>query len=302
MTKRFAESLYIFCIATLILTLLSGLVFAQEQGVRVFVDGVEVDFPDQKPFVNTDNRTLVPARFVSQALGAAVNWTDATKTVRINYKEKVICLQIGAQSAGVGETSVILDTAPTIANNRTMVPLRFVSECLGGKVCWEQVGETGMINIFTKGQNEAEIQAAIAGSKNIIESGYMGELWGYDNPSGKMPDPAAHDARVAADKASVTSDLRIVTPASNDNADGLDLDMQIKMWLPLEPQYIDAERLLTARIGSGARQVIEYVRIKPDRFTRLSTKEWTINKCSVQVIECAGGQGIGIRVYYAQQG
>ncbi|MFY9174250.1 MAG: stalk domain-containing protein, partial [Peptococcia bacterium] len=42
--------------------------------VTVYVDGVRVNFPDQKAYINSDNRTLVPVRFVSEALGADVEW------------------------------------------------------------------------------------------------------------------------------------------------------------------------------------------------------------------------------------
>ena len=279
----------------------TGSAEAAAASIRVFIDGTEVQFPDQKPVINSDNRTLVPVRFVSEALGAEVEWISETRTVKINYKEKTILLEIGQKQALVGTSIIMLDTKAEIMNERTMVPLRFVSECLGAVVDWEPLADAAMINIFTKGQSTEEQAAIIATSKSIIEEGGKGDYWGYDNPGGKMPDAAKHDAQVAADKASVTSDLAVVSPKSSSNSHGVDLDMQIKMWLPLALQYADAERLLASRIGAAnAKTVLNYAKTKTDRFTRLATKTWTIQGRTVQALEGAGGQEIELRVYYAQ--
>lgn len=295
------NGLRIFAIAALMLVVFAGMALAAEQPIRVFVDGTEVSFPDQKPFINSDNRTLVPVRFVSEALGAEVDWIGLTRTVQINYNDKLILLEIGLKKATVGLSIVSLDTAPAIVNDRTMVPLRFVSECLGAEVDWQPLATAGMINIFTKGQTAEEKAAIIAGSKAIIEGGGMGDYWGYDNPGGKMPDAAKHDAQVAADKASVTSDINVFAPKGNDNPAGLELVMQIKMWLPLAPQYADAERLIAARIGAAdTKTVLDYAKTKTDRHVRLATKAWTIQGRTVQVMEGPATNGIEIRVYYAQ--
>ena len=48
---------------------------------QAIVDGRQVSL-DAAPFV-VGSRTLVPLRFVAESLGAAVNWNDATSTVRI---------------------------------------------------------------------------------------------------------------------------------------------------------------------------------------------------------------------------
>lgn len=109
---------------------------ASANAIRVYVDDVEVKFPDQKPFINQDNRTLVPIRFVSNALGANVEWVQNTKMVVINHEEKMILLTLGENFAKIGTKKINLDTTATLVNNRTMIPLRFVSECLGGHVYW----------------------------------------------------------------------------------------------------------------------------------------------------------------------
>ena len=45
-------------------------VSAETDKVTVTLDGTEVTFPDAQPFVDVRDRTLVPIRFVSEAMGA----------------------------------------------------------------------------------------------------------------------------------------------------------------------------------------------------------------------------------------
>ena len=54
-------------------------------------------------------------------------------------KSKVIKLQIGSRIVNVDNEAVIYDTAPVIRNDRTLVPIRIVTETLGGKVDWNGV-------------------------------------------------------------------------------------------------------------------------------------------------------------------
>lgn len=55
-----------------------------------------------------------------------------------DYMEKKIVLKIGNNIAEVNGESIELDCAPVIMNNRTLVPLRFISEELGCNVTWDE--------------------------------------------------------------------------------------------------------------------------------------------------------------------
>ena len=123
-------------------------VLATTPDVRVYVDEVEVAFPDQQPLINADNRTLVPLRFVSQALGGKVEWFKETKTVEIKHAGETILLTVGERFARKGQEKITLDTTATIMGDRTMVPLRYVSECLGAHVYWN--GTKRKVFITTK--------------------------------------------------------------------------------------------------------------------------------------------------------
>lgn len=116
----------------------TGAAIAVDNTVKVYVDGVEIQFPDQKAILNSDNRTMVPVRFVSQALGADVDWNEETKQVNVKHKGQDITLTIGQMLAKVNAGQVTLDTTASILSSRAMVPLRFVSECLKATVEWKK--------------------------------------------------------------------------------------------------------------------------------------------------------------------
>ena len=65
-------------------------------------------------------------------------------------KSKVIKLQIGSRIVTVDNEAVIYDVAPVIRNDRTLVPIRIVTETLGGKVDWNGVTKEVTLNIDGK--------------------------------------------------------------------------------------------------------------------------------------------------------
>lgn len=86
----------------------------------------------------TNNRTMVPVRFVAEALGAKVAWDNNTKTAAIELNGKKVSLTIGETAAG-------MDTPAVISNGRTLVPIRYISETLGAEVLWFPTGKTVQI-------------------------------------------------------------------------------------------------------------------------------------------------------------
>lgn len=103
--------------------------------ITVFVNGRQVNFPDIKPYIK-NGRTLVPVRFVSQEMGAKVEWNNAKREVIIVKNGKKITLRIGSKDVYVNGTKKTIDVPAELKGNRTMVPLRFINEALGAKVNW----------------------------------------------------------------------------------------------------------------------------------------------------------------------
>lgn len=115
--------------------------------VMVTVDNRIMTFPDAQPFMDSNNRTLVPIRFISEELGAKVNWDEKTKTVSIEQDEKNIEMKLGSSQIKLDGQTKQMDTAPISKQNRTFVPLRFVSEGLGVNVDW--LKEVSTVQIST---------------------------------------------------------------------------------------------------------------------------------------------------------
>jgi hypothetical protein len=95
-----------------------------------------------------NGRTLVPVRFVAQALGTNVDWTPGT-----NYAPLAVHLALNGQtlSFGIGEitpelSALGMEIPAQIIDDRTMVPLRFISEFFGALVNWDS--ETRSIEIL----------------------------------------------------------------------------------------------------------------------------------------------------------
>ncbi|RXT13514.1 stalk domain-containing protein [Ammoniphilus sp. CFH 90114] len=92
---------------------------------------------DVAPYIEIHSkRTMVPIRFISEELGAEVNWNPVSKTVLLDAAEKNIVLTIGSNQATVNGKTHTLDTKPMIRDGRTFVPLRFISESFGAQVEW----------------------------------------------------------------------------------------------------------------------------------------------------------------------
>lgn len=94
---------------------------------------------DAPAFVDPQsNRTLVPLRFIGEALGAKVEWLSATRQVRIKDGDKEVFLTIDSQLALLNGQSTRIDCAPVIAPlGRTFLPLRFIAEALGAEVAYD---------------------------------------------------------------------------------------------------------------------------------------------------------------------
>ncbi len=122
--------------------------FASSQDITVKVDGKAISFPDARPFIDTEsNRTMIPVRFVAENLGCKVDWNGELKVVYINKNGIQIELKIGVLEAIADGKVISLDAKAVIKENRTFVPLRFVSEALGAYVEWN--GTTRTVYITT---------------------------------------------------------------------------------------------------------------------------------------------------------
>ncbi len=120
----------------------------RDYSIGTFIKGIAVDFDKYdgvKPMIE-NNRTLTPLRAVSEAYGAEVVWEEETQTITITKDIIKIAMQIGSETAYVNEQEVQLDVAPKIIKNRTLVPIRFISETFNLNVEWDEESQTVVID------------------------------------------------------------------------------------------------------------------------------------------------------------
>lgn len=110
--------------------------FAGTGQIRINLDGV--DIACDSPPVIIDGRTLVPARAVFEAMGGNVEWNEVSREVTITVRDVDVKLKIDSKTAYINGSDKRLDVPAKIIKNRTMIPIRFVSEAVGSEVSWDE--------------------------------------------------------------------------------------------------------------------------------------------------------------------
>lgn len=142
--------------------------------------------------VIVEGRTFLPIRAIVEALGGTIAWTAADKKVTIITGSDVIELFIGNRTARVNGTAVSIDPAnpsvvPFIVGGRTVLPVRFVAERLGGTVDWNATTRTVTLTFAVAGtltqltvteiakkvESVVYIEVAFADGKGASGSGFI---------------------------------------------------------------------------------------------------------------------------------
>ena len=114
--------------------------------IRVHLNGHILKF-NSAPYLKNDS-TMVGFRSILEALGAEVEWNESTQTVTALKDGTEIMLKIGDSTAYVNGKAYSLPAVPELADDTTMIPVRFISEELGMKVGWDDSGQ--LVTITSK--------------------------------------------------------------------------------------------------------------------------------------------------------
>lgn len=139
-----------------------------EKYVDVLVDGQSIN-SDVKPYIDAQNRTIVPMRWIGEKLGFVFAWDAENRVVAFSGNRVMVTIPIGQKEATVNDKKVLMDTTAVIKDGRTMVPLRFVLENLGLKV--EYRDSTKEVNILFRniGEGSGETDSALGKTVTISE-------------------------------------------------------------------------------------------------------------------------------------
>lgn len=164
-------------ITVTVLVLIAGLMATSFAGsadnVDVVVNGNPVEFDGAVPYIDeAAGRTMVPVRFVSEAMGVNVGWDGKKQLVALEKGDTIVQMIIDQKTyaSKKGNNRVVereMDIAPFIkeGTGRTIVPLRFVSEALGADVGWD--GKTYTVYIETNEAEEVKVSNTLATDKEI---------------------------------------------------------------------------------------------------------------------------------------
>ena len=161
------------------LSLLSALICAPAQAedeITVYANGEKVYF-DTPPIVVQD-RTLVPMRALFEALGADVTWDQNNLHAQAIAPGVLVDITIGEPTMRRSTVEIPIDVPAQIINDRTLIPLRVVSECFGMDVEWDGINNAVFLTSNGKIQYKDwnEYLFYMGELQNGVATGY-GELY-----------------------------------------------------------------------------------------------------------------------------
>lgn len=110
--------------------------------VKVNVKGNPIQSEEYPYYKFKADIIYVPVRFVSEALGATVEWNNDFQTIQINYNGKINSVNVGGKTALAGDQQIQLDGPVEKNGERTFVPLSFISKVMGASVKWDNPSRT----------------------------------------------------------------------------------------------------------------------------------------------------------------
>lgn len=179
MIKLRKNVLSVILAVTLVLSM-STFIASAAPAPTIQIDGKALTFAtnDGTPFIDSDNRTQVPIRAISDALGATVTWDQSASTATLNDSIKI---KIGASTITTAYGTIAMDTTAVNRNGRIYVPVRFLCQALGYDVLTNDNSGSVTANIVTK--VELAISAAASLQKALTE---LQNLYAAQKPNTKL--------------------------------------------------------------------------------------------------------------------
>lgn len=140
------KKILVVLLSLMILSLSSLSAFASD--VQVVIDEQVLEFADQKPYIDENDRTMVPVRVPMEALGAEVDWNAENSQAILEKDGVVVVFTIGSATYTINDEEFEMDTIAVITGDRTCIPIRYAAEALGATVGWD--GETYIVEITSE--------------------------------------------------------------------------------------------------------------------------------------------------------
>ena len=132
----------------IVMKLQTKLVIGSKEMIKSVDDVEQKVMMDIAPFIES-NRTMLPIRFVAEALGFKVEWDDPSRTVILTDKDNVVKIPVDTNKIIVNGNEYESDVKPVLRNNRTMLPIGNIARALGLKdgtdILWDGATRTVVI-------------------------------------------------------------------------------------------------------------------------------------------------------------
>ncbi len=115
------------------------------QTPKVTVDGVQVDFFDQRPYIVDPGRVMVPVAAPMMQMGCQVSWNGDTRQATISKDGITAIFTIGSSTYTVNGETKTMDAAPEITGSRTSFPIGYAALAMGATVTWDAASYTVII-------------------------------------------------------------------------------------------------------------------------------------------------------------
>lgn len=137
----------IFFVLSLVLILVISSVTAFADEIIVNIDSTKVEFNDELgfPFLDENNRTLVPFRAALEKYGAEVDWNNESRIAIASKGEIVVEVPIDENYIIKNGEKVTVDSAAKVVNGRTYLPIRAVIKAFDSDVEWDSQLNTVVI-------------------------------------------------------------------------------------------------------------------------------------------------------------
>lgn len=126
-------------------------VHGEEKTIHITINGKSVQFTDSTgyPYVDQNNRTMVPLRVTMEATGASVGYDTNKQTAIVVTEHDRIEIPVGTDYLYNNNTKIQNDTNSVINNGRVYLPIRAVLESADYNVEWDSNTQTVSIYNFT---------------------------------------------------------------------------------------------------------------------------------------------------------
>lgn len=159
---------YAIALITIILFTVCSFGVSANSDINIVVNGQRIEFNDDTgyPYVDENDRTMVPLRATMESAGFAVGYDENAQTAIIIAEHKRIEVPIWTNKVYVNNELKENDTIAVVKNGRTYLPIRIIFEAEQYTVEWDP--NTNTVNAYNYDYNEAEFVPFHTSSMSVL--------------------------------------------------------------------------------------------------------------------------------------